>query len=404
VQYQNIITDAQLRQYCDELVQAKSIGLDTEFVAEDTFRPILCLVQVVADENLAVIDPLAIGDLTPFWEALARPGHETIVHSGRGEIEFSLQAIGQVPAQLFDIQLAAGLVGMEYPAGYATLIGRLFGEAPSKHETRTDWRRRPLSSRQLEYALNDVRYLQPLHDRLLAQLKQLGRESWMAEEMASWQGGIQRANSEERWWRVSGNTSLNGRALAIVRELWRWRQAEAERLDKPARRILRDDLIIELAKRQTADLKQIQAVRGMEWGRLRSQLPELSECIRRGLETPEKDFVRPRYRESPPQLAMLGQFLSSALGSICRQSQLAPNLVGTPSDVRDLILYRTAREAVADPPHLAQGWRAEVVGRLFEDLLEGRKAIRIDDPMSEHPLVIETLNATRTAGTVEMER
>jgi ribonuclease D len=214
----------------------------------------------------------------------------------------------------------------------------------------------------------------------------------MDEEMTRWKEEIQRAATAERWWRVSGNTNLGGKALGIVRELWRWRQAEAERLDKPARRILRDDLIIELAKRQTADLKQIQAVRGMEWGRLRSQLSEISDCICRGLETPERDVARPRYREAPPQLAILGQLLSSALGSICRQAQLAPNLVGSPSDVRDLILFRTSAEASSDPPQLAQGWRAEVVGRLFEDLLEGKKAIRISDPMSEQPLVIETWN------------
>jgi ribonuclease D len=211
----------------------------------------------------------------------------------------------------------------------------------------------------------------------------------MNEEMAAWEGEIRRAATEERWWRVSGNANLSGRGLAIVRELWRWRQAEAQRRDKPPRQILRDDLIIELAKRQSADSKHIQALRGMEWGRLRSQIAEISAAIQRALETPEKDFARRAYRDAPPQLAMLGQFLASALGSICRQAHLAPNLVGTPSDVRDLILYRTTAAGDAEPPLLARGWRADVVGRLFEDFLEGKKAIRIGDPMSEHPLVIE---------------
>jgi ribonuclease D len=396
--YQNITTDAELRQYCDELAQAESIGLDTEFVAEDTFRPVLCLVQVAAAGRLAIIDPLGIEDFTPFWETLARPGHVTIVHSGRGEVEFCLQAIGRFPAELFDVQLAAGLVGREYPAGYCSLVSRLLGEALSKHETRTDWRRRPLSPRQVDYALDDVRYLHPLRARLGARLVQLGRRAWMDEEMAAWQEEIHRATTEERWWRVSGNANLGGRALAIVRELWRWRHAEAERRNKPPRQILRDDLIIELAKRQSADIKHIQALRGMEWGRLRSQLAEISQCIHRGLETPEKDFARPAYRETPPQLAMLGQFLSSALGSICRQAHLAPSLVGTPSDVRELILYRTAAENNPEPPLLARGWRADVVGRLFEDLLEGKKAIRIGDPMSEHPLVIEPVNPAESGG------
>ena len=138
-----------------------------------------------------------------------------------------------------------------------------------------------------------MRYLQPLHDRLLAKLNELGprvvagggNDPLERRDPACEYGGTLVAGLRQH--------QPHGLRLAIVRELWRWRQAEAERMDKPARRILRDDLIIELAKRQTADLKQIQAVRGMEWGRLRSQVPEISECIRRGLETPEKDFVRP---------------------------------------------------------------------------------------------------------------
>jgi ribonuclease D len=199
---------------------------------------------------------------------------------------------------------------------------------------------------------------------------------------------IHKAATQERWWRVSGNASLNPRALAIVRELWRWRQAEAEHLDKPPRRILRDDLIVELARRQTADPKQISAVRGMQWGKLRQQLPEIADAVRRGLESPEKE--RPaKHREAPPQLGVLGQFLSAALTSVCRQAQLAPSLVGTPSDVRDLILYRLAPLPDEPPPLLDRGWRAEIVGRTFEDLLAGKLAIRIGDPASEHPLVIE---------------
>jgi len=389
VPYRNITTQSQLASYCQELAKARSIAFDTEFVAEDTFRPVLCLVQVSVEDQLAVIDSMAVEDLTPFWQVLAADGHQTVVHSGRGEIEFSLQAIGQAPANLFDVQLGAGLVGGEYPAGFATLISRLLGETPKKHETRTDWRRRPLTTRQIEYALDDVRYLPTIRDRLEERLTQLGRTAWMAEEMQAFLAEIHKAATQERWWRVSGNANLNPRALAIVRELWRWRQAEAERLNKPPRRILRDDLIVELARRQTADPKQIGAVRGMEWGKLRQQLPEIADAVRRGLESPEKEWPT-SHRESPPQLGVLGQFLSAALTSVCRQAQLAPSLVGTPGDVRDLILYRLAPLPDEPPPLLDRGWRAEIVGRTFEELLAGKLAIRIGDPNSEHPLVIES--------------
>lgn len=389
--YQSITTDRQLQQCCRELSQSQSIAFDTEFVSEHTYRPVLCLVQVAAADQLTLIDALAIDDLTPFWEVIAADGHETIVHAGRGEIEFCLQAVGRPPAGLFDVQIAAGLVGVEYPAAYSSLIVKLLGEARQKHETRTDWRRRPLSRRQIEYALDDARYLHPIRDELHARLQRLGRLGWLADEMAAWQHGVERAASQERWRRVSGNSGLERRRLAIVRELWLWREAEAQRRNQPVNRVLRDDLIVELARRQTADVKRIGAVRGLERGDLRRRLDEIAACIRRALDLPEEQCPQTIRRQRPPQPSVLGQFLFSALGSVCRQAQLAPNLVGTPNDIRDLVAYRTGQTTAVGgkPPRLAQGWRAEFVGRLFDDLLAGKTAIRITDPTSDHPLVFE---------------
>jgi ribonuclease D len=122
VQYRDITTDEQLREYCRELSLAKSIAFDTEFVSEHTYRPVLCLIQVAADGQLAVIDPITIGDVTSFWEAVAAPGHETIVHAGRGELEFCLQAVDRWPERLFDVQIAAALAGSEYPAGLGAVL------------------------------------------------------------------------------------------------------------------------------------------------------------------------------------------------------------------------------------------------------------------------------------------
>jgi ribonuclease D len=385
----NITTAEQLSSYCEHLARAKQIAFDTEFVSERTYRPVLCLVQVAADGQLALVDPLAIKDLTPFWEAVSRPGHETIVHAGRGELEFCLQAVGRAPAGLFDVQIAAAFVGIEYPAGYGTLIGKLLGETPNKAETRTDWRRRPLSRRQIQYALDDIRHLPAIRDKLHARLTALGRTGWVREEMAAWQEEVQWAMSQDRWRRVSGNTGLASRSLAIVRELWRWREAEAQRRNCPPRRVLRDDLVIELAKRQSADVKRIEAVRGLDRGDLKRQLPKIAEAIQRGLELAEDECPQPVRHETTPQLSVLGQFLFSALGSACRQLELAPPLVGSPSDIRDWIAHRMGQPGSRRPPRLARGWRAEVVGHLFDDLLAGRLAVRVGDPKSESPLVLE---------------
>lgn len=391
VSYDNITTDRQLRQFCRRLAQRRSIAFDTEFVSERTYRPLLCLVQIEADGQLAMIDALAVGDMTPFWEVIAEPGHQTIVHAGRGEVEFCLQAVGRPPAELVDVQITAGLAGIEYPAGFGTLMSRLLGESTKKAETRTDWRRRPLSSRQIEYALDDVRYLPPIWEALRQRIEKLGRQAWLAEEMAAWQQRICEAFTQERWQRVSGNSGLSSRSLAVLRELWRWREAEAQRRDCPVRRVLRDDLMVELARRKTASLKRIQAVRGLDRGDLKRQLPRIAECIQRALELPEADCPKTMHRGRMAQLSELGQFLYAALASLCRQGHLSPGLVGTPSDIRELISYRIDADRHRQPPSLARGWRAEFIGRSLDDLLAGKATIRIVDPLADHPLVVEPI-------------
>jgi ribonuclease D len=388
VAHLQITTAGQLAQFCSELRSAQTIAIDTEFVSEHTYRSDLCLVQVAAAGRLAVIDAQAIRDLTPFWEAIAADGHETIVHAGREELVFCLDATGRRPARLFDIQIAAGLAGYEFPAGYGSLLFKLLGQQLHKGETRTDWRRRPLSTQQIEYALDDVRHLQAMRDHLHRRLSQLGRLEWMRDEMQAWQDEVDDYRTRERWRRVSGLAGLSTRSLAVVRELWRWRETEAERRDLPARRVLRDDLIIELAKRRTADEKHIRAVRGMDRGDLQRLLPKLGEAIDRALQLPESDLPRTERRETPNQINMLGQFLSSALTSICRSAEIAPAIVGTASDVRDLIAFRLGYD-VGGTPSLAQGWRAQVVGQVIDDLLAGKLSIRVADPLSEEPLVFE---------------
>lgn len=384
-----ITTDRQLADLCRRLSDARWIAFDTEFVSEHTYRPQLCLVQVGIEGYLAAIDPLAVGDLAPFWQALADGNHETIVHAGREELVFSLAATGRPPARMFDVQLAAGFIGLEYPVGYGNLISRLLGRTPRKGETRTDWRRRPLSERQIDYALEDVRHLPDLRDKLRDRLEELGRIKWFETEMADFQADVAGMHTRERWRKVAGSSGLSSRSQAIVRELWLWREQEAARRDCPIRRVLRDDLIVELAKRRSADPKQVRAVRGLERGDLQRHLPAMCQAIARALDVPDGACPETIRREASPQLTMLGQFLSSALSSICRAAEVAPSLVGTPNDVRELVAYQLGELQTDEPPVLAQGWRAEVVGHLLDDLLAGKVSIRIRDPRAEQPLAFE---------------
>jgi ribonuclease D len=385
--YDYVDSSDQLERLCDQWSGAEAIAFDTEFVSEDTYRPELCLIQVAADGHLAIIDPIAIEDVSPFWRLLAAPNHETIVHAGREEFRFCRHAVGQRPHGWFDTQLAAAFVGLEYPAAYQNLASRLLNQTLRKGETRTDWRRRPLSDRQLDYAILDVIHLEPLRNELLARIENLGRSAWLDEEIESWLQQVEHYDDREQWRRVSGISSLSRRSLAIVRALWRWRENEARSRNKPARRILRDDLIVELARRESSEVRQIQAIRGLERGNLKRHLPELSDSIEAAMVLPAEELPHLNRRSSnQSNFTLLGQFLNTALGCICRSSNLAPTLVGTVQDVRDLIAYRLEKQHPDKTPALIEGWRAEVVGRRIDEVLQGNLAIRVSRPRADQPL------------------
>ena len=394
------ITDPKsLNELCERLKSADLIGIDTEFVSEDTFFPELCLIQIATVDELAVIDTIALDDIEPFWRMLVEGDHITILHAGREELNFIVRAVGSAPKHLFDVQLASGFCSNEFPSAYGAVVGKFLGHKPAKGEQRTDWRKRPLTPAQINYALEDVRYLIPLYHRLVEILTERERLSWFEEELESWQDEVIAAQTRKDWRRVSGLGKLGSRNLAIVRELWHWRYEEAQRRNIPQRRVLRDDLIVELAKRKVSNKDQVLAIRGMERSAIKRKADELAECVRRGLEAPIQKEIKSRRKAAPSQLALLGQFLAPALGTICRRAEIAASMVGTASSVRDLIAYRmgfatedSRRDGKDNLPVLARGWRAKLVGNVIDDLLEGKKSIRITNAKHADPLVFDDVD------------
>lgn len=387
------ITDTnEFLELCQRLSTADRIGIDTEFVSEDTFYPELCLIQVSTCDEMAVIDTRVIEDLTPFWEMLTEGEHITLLHAGREELNFMLRAVEKTPKHLFDVQIAAGFCSNEFPSAYGSVVGKFLGNKVAKGEQRTDWRKRPLTSAQIDYALEDVRYLLPLHDKFIELMTASKRLSWFEDEMTSWIEEVSTALNRKDWRRVSGIGKLSPRNLAIVRELWTWRHEEAKRRNQPQKRLLRDDLIVELAKRKVDSPEQIMAIRGMERSAVRRKADELAECVRRGLEAPTERMPRAPRHHAPPQLNLLGQFLAPALGTICRRAEIATSLVGTASDVRELIAHRMGYAESENLPELAQGWRATLVGNVIDDLINGKKSIRIANAQAADPLVFDDVN------------
>ncbi len=392
LQYEHITNDDQLEDFCQRARSSNIIGFDTEFVSENRYRPELCLIQAATDDEIAVIDTLAIRDPMPFWKLLVEGDHVTIAHAAREEFLFCFRACQGRPKNLFDIQLAAGMVGMEYPASYGNLISRLMGENIDKGETRTDWRRRPLSSRQMNYAVQDVVYLERMRNVLLEQLTQLGRVDWLIQETNIWMNHLERTETEPQWRRVAGISSLSRAALAVVKEVWIWRNEEARARNRSPKRILPDDLIVALAKRGTSDIAGMKAIRGMENRISPGALRPISAAIQRALDLPSDQYPAKMPRAKTMNLGLLGQFLTTALNTVCKTSKIAPGLVATSQDLRQLAAWKLGMVKLEEKPDLAKGWRAEIVGQTIEKILNGEAAIRVQNPKSDQPLMITPVN------------
>ena len=389
MEFEHIKSTSHLHEFCAQIAAEEWIGFDTEFVSEDSFFPELCLLQIAAGEHLAVVDTLADVDLDSFWQLLLDEERITIVHAGREEVRFCRRAVGAYPANIFDIQLAAGFCGHEYPAAYSTLISKLLKKSLPKGETRTNWRRRPLSDRQLNYAVHDVTFLFPIYEKLGKSLDKLERRPWLEDEIQCWLSQIQQNDEQQAWWRTSGISNLAPRSLAIVREVWLWRDSVARERNRPAKRVLRDDLIVELARRKTADVKRIRSVRGMEHRGLSRYHDDIAKAVKTALDLDDDECPeRPRKWSTRQQHNLLGQFLNVCLSAVCQSAKIAPSIVGTTDDVRQLIAYYLGDSSGA-PPALADGWRADVVGDVLREIMYGERTVQVRKPTSDAPLTMK---------------
>ncbi|MFO1064537.1 MAG: HRDC domain-containing protein [Pirellulales bacterium] len=388
VPYKLVEHDRQLPELLSAVAASNLVGFDTEFVAEDCFRPDLCLVQVSTQEDLFLIDPKGVKHLDPFWELLVDPSRRVIVHAGREEILFVYRATGKIMTSLFDIQLAMGILGGEYPASYANLLSRVLGKTLDKGETRTDWRLRPLSASQLEYAALDVLHLPKLFEVIRQDLIKAARLEWFEEEVMRRQVQLIENQQREAWHRIGGVQSMRGKQLGVVRALWRWARDSCRTKEHAARRVLRDDLLLEVAKRGWTDPARIATIRGLHHPGMQRLLPEIAACISEGLSAPEPPWPGQRSgkRARPP--ALLQQFLTAAMAYICRCNNIATAIVGTSDDVRDLIVYwlEGGPESGLDVPSLLLGWRGDLVGRTLLEIFKGEKALRVIDPLDDMPL------------------
>jgi ribonuclease D len=385
IEEQVVTTADDLSECCRHIAGAPTFGVDTEFVGEDTYHPHLCLVQVATPQRLILIDPLTTGPLDEFWALVTDDAHEVIVHAGREEVRLCRLWAGKPPGKLRDLQIAAGLVGFGYPMSHASLVSQVLRIQMAKGETLTEWRDRPLTSAQIRYAFDDVRHLLALWTYLGKELEALGRFAWAEEEferLAAASGGEEVA--VERWRKLRGLGALDRRRLAMVRGLYEWREQTAAKTNRPARVICRDDLLVEIARRNPSQESDLGVVRGLS----RRHLPAIMHVLAGARRLPLEACPEPAGREQDsPQTLMVAGVLNAVLADLCVRRKLAPNLVASGADLRALI--RSHPDAMPEESLLGRGWRQKHILPELRAVLLGEVEIRIRDPRSETPFEYE---------------
>lgn len=372
--YELITTNEVLVEYCDRISGASYCAIDTEFVREKTYYPLLSLIQVATEKHMACIDPLAITDLSPLLALLKNPKLVKVFHSPSQDLEILYLQFETLPSPVFDTQLAAAVLGYTHQISYAELVSEVTGVKLEKKHTRADWSRRPLSDSELDYAMDDVRYLLPVYRHLNQLLHDKGRYSWIEQDLAdmSLESNFQ-IDTGNLWKRLKGVQKLKGVELQIAQDLCIWREKVAQQKNLPRRWITADDAIIELAKRKPADLTTFDNIRGIPDKALARNKKVWLDIVGRAM---ARDASQWPTQHKPQKLDAHQQALADCLMALCREiadkNDMALATLVTRKDIDSLILNRKTSR-------LAQGWHFEIVGQHLLDFIYGQCSIIVND-------------------------
>jgi ribonuclease D len=368
-----LITDTEaLAGFCDRQKSAAFVAIDTEFMRERTYWPILCLAQVAGPDEAVAIDPLAPGlDLAPLLDLMADPAVLKVFHAGRQDLEIFFQLSGKVPHPVFDTQIAAMVYGFGDAVSYETLVKRLTGAGLDQASRFTDWAQRPLTERQVKYALADVVHLRTVYDRLQQILEKNGRAGWFAEEMENLlDPAIYRTDPEEAWRRFRLRGHADRRFLGVLKAVAAWREAAAQQRDLPRGRIMKDEAILEIAAHAPKTIEQLARTRSLPRGVAEGKLgQEILDAVAAGLKDPNPPPAAPGKAEPPPGIGPLIELLRVLLKQRVEDSQVAQKLIASSDDLEAI-----AADDNAPVPALS-GWRRELFGNDALALKHGRLAL-----------------------------
>lgn len=368
---QLITTTEALAAFCDRLGEAEYVTVDTEFMRERTYWPQLCLVQLGGPDEAAAIDTMAPGiELGPLFAVLDNPSVLKIFHAARQDLEIFFNLTGRLPNPLFDTQVAAMVCGFGDQVAYDTLAARMAKARIDKSSRFTDWSRRPLSEKQLHYALADVTHLRVVYEKLRDRLEKTHRSAWIGEEMAILRDPATFQVQPEQAWRRLKPRNPSPRALAVLRELAAWREREAQRVDVPRQRILRDEQILEIAAHVPKSVAELAHTRGLGKGFVEGKQGQaVLEIVERALAIPESELpARERQAETLQVPGAVVDLLKVLLRLRCDAMGVATRLVASSDDLDRLAAGKR-------DPDCLQGWRAEIFGNDALRLIAGELAL-----------------------------
>jgi ribonuclease D len=345
-----------------KLKKAKFICLDTEFMRERSFYPILCLIQLNIDGKNYAIDPMAGLDIKPLLKII-NSTKLVIIHSGRQDLEIIYLLTGKLPKKIFDTQIAAMVCGFGEQVGYRELVKRICDEEIDKGERFTDWSRRPLSEAQVKYALADVEYLPEIYEKLSSQLKKEKRGAWLeAEEESLVDPKNYEENADEAWEKIKHRDKKYCH-LGVLKEIAKWRDLKAREVDKPRRWVMKDEIVMEIALRKPASESDIKHLRGSH-GVMDKYIPEVLEAVEKGLKTSKTKMPKlaPKKERNVDSSAI--DLLKILLKNRAAENNVVPRLVAEAEDIEKFL------EGEKVP--FNKGWRHEVFGKYAEEFVKGK--------------------------------
>ena len=368
-----VISDtAMLTDYCRRWQKEAYVTVDTEFIREKTYFPLLCLIQVAGGEDAAVIDPLAPGiSLAPLLELMRNKAVLKVFHAGSQDLEIFYQLMDGLPDPIYDTQIAAMVCGFGEQVGYEAIVQQLCGRQLDKSQRFTDWSLRPLRPEQLQYALADVTHLQEVYRKLESQITKQGRQSWIYEELSALADPEKYVTHPDEAWLRLRPRERKPHYLARLKALAQWREEEAIRQNKPRGWILNDDAVQEIA--QTNPLSENALKRGRAIKKHLGQLDlKLLVLLIEGANTlPTNQCPRlPERKQSVSDQESTRDLLKVLLKLTCQKNNVAPRLVASAEDINDFLL--------GVPVAFTKGWRMEVFGQAAEALLAGKCALAVD--------------------------